>query len=377
MNQRTFAIDCLRGFIIVLMALDHASGMVARVHFSEVWGSNFEPYPDLAWWFTRFVSHLCAPGFFLLMGMSMVLFAQKRAKNGWTIGTIRKYFVKRGGFILLLMFLLELPAWALGMGFSTVEQHATPFPGVYEGGFMIPTTVLYGLGACMIVGSLLWQLQKVYLLLITIISFACSTWLINQLSPHEAFGTLWGFLCIPGHSTYGLVLYPVVPWIGITTFGMFWAKLLVQVPKQVYHWALAVGVSFIVAFLGIRLLGVGNFHMQATHTWIDFFTLVKYPPSIAFALITLGINLVLFYMFARWGMAKLLYPLRVFGQTAMFFYITHLYVYALIGIAFPKGAAIEIMYVLWLLALIPLYMACKRFIVFKRKQAVNSLWRMV
>jgi len=362
---------------MMLMALDHASGLVARVHFTEMWGVNFNDYPSLAWWFTRFISHLCAPGFFFLMGMSIYLFAQKRLETDWSVRKINGYFVKRGGLILLFMFFLELPAWALGMSFNEVQTDAPAFPGFYEGGFLLPTTVLYGLGSCMIIGGFLWKQKETFLLLISILSFGWSAWYLSQATVEVAYHPLQHFLWVPGMSKGAMVLYPILPWIGVTTFGMFWASLMKRQPDKIYTWSLRFGSLLISLFVGLRFLEWGNFQKAAYTDWISFFTLIKYPPSICFILLTCGINLILLYVFSTLGEKKWVNPLKIFGQTAMFFYIIHLYLYAIIGMAFPNGCAIQWMYVLWIMGLVLLYFICHRFLIFKKQTPLNSFWRMV
>ena len=162
---------------MMLMALDHASAMIARVHFMEVWGiefSAYSPYPSVVWWFTRFVSHLCAPGFFFLMGLSIGLFAEKRKNEGWERAKIRNYFLKRGSLILAIMVFLELPAWGLSMAFGGSTGTGTMMPGETSGGFGFPTTVLYGLGACMLISAFMFRWSKLVLLSISIVGFALS-----------------------------------------------------------------------------------------------------------------------------------------------------------------------------------------------------------
>jgi len=377
--NRTESIDLLRGFIMVLMALDHASGLVGRIHFTEMWGVDFLEYPTIGWWFTRFVSHLCAPGFFFLMGMSIYLFAQKRLAAGWTASKIYTYFLKRGGLILLFMFFLEFPAWALGMSFNAVEPaEATPaMPGLYNGGFLIPTTVLYGLGTCMMIGGFLWKWKDIFYLLTTIACFALSGIYISNATVDVAYHPLQHFLLVPGMSKGAMVLYPIIPWLGVTTFGMFWASLLLKKQDKIYRLSLITGIAFIGAFLLLRYNQIGNFQKYLYDDWISFFTLIKYPPSVDFILITCGINLILFYLFSHITQKKWTKPLKIFGQTAMFFYIIHLYLYSLIGIPFALGCDITIMYGLWAMGLVVLYFICNRFLQFKKGTPLNSFWRMV
>ncbi len=377
--MRTVPIDLLRGFIMMLMALDHASGMVARTHFTEIWGVSFKVYPDLGWWLTRFVSHMCAPGFFFLMGMSMLLFAEKRLQTGWSEGRIRSYFFKRGGLILLFMFFLEFPAWGLGAFFGRGASGGggMAFPGAYEGGFLIPTTVLYGLGMCMILGAFLWKLPKWLLVLISVLSFAFSAWYIGQLSADDVLNPLAVFLAVPGLSVGAMTLYPIIPWLGVVTFGMFWAKLMREFPDKIYGYSLVIGLVFVAAFMVLRFFEVTNFQMNSYHDWISFFTLIKYPPSVVFILITCGINLILLFVFSKLSNQKWLRPVRLFGQTAMFFYIVHLYLYALMGAPFPAGASIGVMYLVWVIGLVMLYFICDWFLKFKRNKADGSFWKMV
>lgn len=375
--QRTAPIDLLRGFIMVLMAIDHASAMIARTHFTEVWGLAFKGYPDLGWWLARFLSHLCAPGFFFLMGMSVFLFSQSRSQKGWKQWRIKKYLWKRAGIIILLMYLLEFPAWGLGNLFKAAEGISTeglPLPGSYTGGFILPTTVLYGLASCMFIGSFLWKLPKVILLGISLLSFGISGSYISFLSTDTPFHPIEVLTLVPGFSNGAMSLYPIIPWIGVTAFGILWGRLLHEQKERIYPISLFTGLTMIVLFFILRSQNIGNFHMNQYDDFISFFTLIKYPPSITFALITCGINLILFYLFSR---IKSFPPLRLFGQTAMFFYIAHLYLYALIGAFFPYGTSIYVMYGLWLLGLVMLYFICDRYLKFKKGKPTDSIWKMI
>ncbi len=79
--SRLAPVDQLRGLLMVLMAIDHASYFIARRHFGEFWGYPLPDYGGADWFLTRFVTHLAAPGFSLLMAAGVVLFAQARAQG--------------------------------------------------------------------------------------------------------------------------------------------------------------------------------------------------------------------------------------------------------------------------------------------------------
>jgi hypothetical protein len=102
----------------------------------------------------------------------------------------------------------------------------------------------------------------------------------------------------------------------------------------------------------------------------------KYPPSLVFLLLTLGIDLLLLALLSRSdSLLGQRSPLLIFGQVALFFYIVHLYLYALSGFAFPDGAGLGITYIAWLLGLMLLYPLCRWYGRFKAQAAPGSIWR--
>ncbi len=249
-------------------------------------------------------------------------------------------------------------------------------PGQYDGGFLLPTTVLYGLGVCMMLGGFLYQLPRIGLLLISVSSFIVSAVYIEQADPTTAFSPITHLLLVPGMSNGAMSLYPVIPWIGVMTFGMFWARLLKK-RAQAYTIALQIGLAFLGVFVVLRWFEWANFQHGSYDGLIGFFTLIKYPPSLSFILLACGVNLILLYILSKKGVQKYTRFLLVFGQTAMFFYILHLYLYAIIGIAFPTGCGIVSLYIIWLLGLVPLFFICRWFLAFKKRQPLSSFWRMI
>ncbi|MEG6551863.1 heparan-alpha-glucosaminide N-acetyltransferase domain-containing protein, partial [Desulfocurvibacter africanus] len=135
---RLAALDLGRGLIMLLMALDHANSMagLGTQRGGEFWGGQFPDYASLPAFLTRAVSHMCAPGFALLMGAGMALLALRmRGTDGNIIGMVGR-FALRGAMLIALQFTLENWAWRLGAGFP------------YGGGIYVG--VLAMLGTCML-----------------------------------------------------------------------------------------------------------------------------------------------------------------------------------------------------------------------------------
>lgn len=368
---RLAPLDALRGLIIIFMALDHANLFIAHGHSRpEMWFGGFPTYNDSLIFFTRAITHLAAPGFFMLMGAGMVLFAHSRANLGWTPGAIRLHLVVRGLILILLQLFVENPAWIWGNGgpFTFLDMP------IYLG-------VLYGLGGAMILGAFLVRLDARVLLGISVVLLVGTELVIRFFAPEALNWTPFTqLLLLPGSTENFDVLYPVLPWLGVTTFGMAFGHWFRQNPEQAYRRALYVGLAFLVVYLPLRALnGFGNIRAQVGTGWIAFLNNVKYPPSITFLLLALGMDLTLLYGLSRRAASFLLVPLSpliVFGVAPLFFYIAHLYLYGFIGRTFfPAGTGIPAMYPYWILGLVILYPLCLLFGRFKASRAPNSLWR--
>jgi uncharacterized membrane protein len=364
---RIFAPDALRGLIVILMALDHANLLVAQQHPSgEYWGGPFPVYGDNLGFLTRFVTHFCAPGFFLLMGLGMALFARTRVERGWTKWEVIRHFLARGGLLIALQFLVVNLAWNLSPGGWE--------PQIYIG-------VLFALGGAMIVGSLLLWLKPVHLLGLTVALLIGTEFLVPDPS-------VWGtnmsvctlLLLLPGGmvSEGGAVLwsnYQTLPWLEMATLGLAFGHWLADDPRKAFSRAWKMGLACLAAFVVVRYLdGFGNIRPREGNSWIGFFNLAKYPPSIAFALMTTGVNLSILWLFSRAGerSRRVLWPLVVLGQAPLFFYVQHLFLYVGLGHLFaPNGTSILGMYPFWLLGLLILFPLCLGYAWFKRRQPLH------
>lgn len=361
-GARLPAIDALRGFIIVLMALDHANSFIARGKlYPEMWADLFPIYldqPPLTF-LTRLVTHLAAPGFFFLMGAGMILFSFSRRERGWGAWQITRHFLIRGALLILLQFTLENFAWGLKDSL-----------GIYFG-------VLYALGGGMIIGSLFLRLPQRWLVAISVLLIVATELLL----PVERTGwiaypiplRMW---LLPGYTGSVLVLYPLMPWLGVTGLGMVFGSWLQKYRRRAYTRAFWLGIGALLLFVLLRSLdGFGNIRPIAGDDWTDFLNVVKYPPSITFLLLTLGTNLLILALFSRLPPGLLL-PLVIFGQAPLFFYLTHLFFYGLLGKLFePSGIGITRMLPYWLLGLLVLWPLCFIYGRFKHKRPVDSFWR--
>lgn len=370
---RLVALDGFRGWIMVLMALDHASYFIGRRHPSEFWGLPLPHYADTIAFLTRLVTHVCAPGFFFLMGVGMVFFHAARRRINWSEKKIFWHFVVRGLLLVALQIAVENPAWMLGSA-STSTKSADA-----DGTFLIYAGVLYGLGTSMILSSALLRLKQIYLITVSLVSiFATQFFPPVFSSPNNLDSMLLALLVLPGKCRWLLVKYPTIAWLGLTILGMVFARELLRDKSRAYKEALMASISCLVLFVFLRTWGgFGNLNPPASNNWMGYLNVTKYPPSIAFILLTMGVNFLCIFalskgerLLERWGAFFL-----TFGRTALFFYLVHLYVYGLLGAVVGTNGSTLAAYVCWVLGLLLLYPVCKGYAGFKARTSPDSIWR--
>jgi len=370
-SVRLAPLDALRGLIIAAMALDHANAFIAHQHPPpELWNTPTPLPPSALAFLTRFVTHFAAPGFFFLMGAGMVLLAESRRRLGWSEGAIVRYLLARGGLLIALQLLVENPAWRIGAGPIFTPQVFLSYFGV-----------LYGIGAAMLVGAFLLRLRPAALIGLGLSAELATELAIGTVgSSGQAASLPLQLLLIPVRGRDLSVYYPLIPWLGIALFGMAFGYWLIRNPARAYRNATLAGAALLVLFAILRLAGgFGNLQPPAGPGWIAFLNVVKYPPSIVFLALTLGVDLLLLALLARGGdgLRRWAQPLLVFGRSPLFFYIAHLYLYGLIGLSLgPRGTGIARMYPFWLLGLAILYPLCWLYGRFKHTRAPGSVWRL-
>ena len=314
-SRRLESIDLLRGLLMLLMAIDHA-----RDYFSSSSNLLDPTDPTHSWpalFATRWITHLCAPGFIALAGASVYLQRQR----GKSAGQMAKLLITRG---LWLMF-LEITVVDLGWSFTIAPV----------------LQVIWVVGVCMIFLGLLQRLSPRAIGLIG----ALIVLLHNLLDPIRAahFGSaaiLWELvheqgLILIGGRVFGVVAYPIVPWIGVICLGYAFGQIALFDPPRRQRFATALGTSFLFAFALLRLFrGYGDhdaFQHLATpaETAMSFLHVEKYPPSLHYLLATLGVNLVLYALFdaavSRQWLPRARAVVETYGRVPFFYYVLHIY----------------------------------------------------
>lgn len=366
---------------MMLMAVDHCAYFVAKAHPAEFWGFALPQHADWVSFMTRWITHLCAPGFFLLMGAGIALLTASRTATGWSTGRIARHLAIRGFILVVIGQTIEVVPWAVA--FFTTDPSAQAFEVFIPGGggpLILAFGVLYGLGVSMIVCGLLIRMPTWALAAAGAVAIFLTQWFLPG---PEAVGELFSpwlrALLVPGQTDFMLVMYPVVPWLGIALWGMALGNLLARDSEKGYRTAAFAGISLLALFVVVRVAGAfGNFHAWEGDGFMSFLHVTKYPPSLAFVSVTVGVNLLLLVLFDRWQRAfeRRASAVLVFGRTALFFYVLHLYVYLVLGIPFSEGTGYGLLYVMWAVGLVILYWPCRWYTQFKTARPPESVWRL-
>jgi uncharacterized membrane protein len=322
-KQRIPSIDLIRGLIMIIMVLDHVRHFF---HFPVFFFSPEDPErATLPIFFTRWITHYCAPGFFLLSGVSAWLSGQKKTRSELAL-----FLLTRG---LWLMF-FEIAIISFGWTFDLEWKS-------------IPMQVIWALGLSMVCLSGLIFLPRAFLAIF-------SSLLIfghNALDDIVLEGNfLWAILHQGGFFQSGpftwMVIYPLVPWVAVMVFGYVFGPVFGQETSwQARRKTLnAMGFTFLILFFLLRSLQwfgdpiPWQKSLSPSGMVIQFLNPLKYPPSLHFLAMTLGPIFILLVL-AEKLKSKFWEPVSVFGRVPFFFYLLHLYLLHLLGFvwAFASG----------------------------------------
>ncbi|HEY7186006.1 MAG TPA: heparan-alpha-glucosaminide N-acetyltransferase domain-containing protein [Vicinamibacterales bacterium] len=307
MRHRLTALDALRGAVMIVMALDHTRDFIhaGAMVFSPEDLTRTTPLL----FFTRWVTHICAPTFMWLAGAGAFL----RLQRDQSKPRLSRFLVTRG----LWLIGVELIVMRLGMNFSL--SLANP----------LLLIVLTALGLSMIVLAGLIYLPRAWLLPLCIAVIA----LHNLLDPVQAdrfgaFSGVWNLLHQPGVFRLGalpiFVAYPLVPWFAVMALGFAMGPVLLMDEVRRRKVFLTTGIALTVGFVLVRAVNVygdpSPWSAQASpvFTILSFLRTTKYPPSLQFLMMTLGPAFIALSVLDRLAIASTS-TLSVIGRVPFFF----------------------------------------------------------
>jgi uncharacterized membrane protein len=372
-KHRIPSLDIIRGAVMVLMAIDHV-----RVYSGIPAGG-----PNAGVFFTRWVTHFCAPAFVFLAGTSAYL-------HGKNIGpsALARYLVTRGLMLVLLEMTLIRWMWSFTIDYSE---------------FML-AGVIWMLGWCMVLmAGLVWLPTRVIGVLGLILIFAQQLFGLVAGAMPRSTAWFWNFLYLGDEVKLGAtgptihVLYSIVPWIGVMAVGYAFGAIMAREAVERRRLCLRIGLSATALFLVLG--GIGVFMSRGQNDSMPaLFQLLnqrKYPASQPFLLMTLGpaIALVPLAERARTWFAEML---ALFGRVPMFYYLLHIpvihlaalvvmflregslhpewYVYAPYT-SVPEEArwGLPLLYLVFVIVIAVLYVPCKWYAIVKARRPDNWL----
>jgi uncharacterized membrane protein len=312
-SPRIAAIDWMRGFVMVLMIFDHASMSFDRDHLDED-SALFANASTMALpageFFTRWMTHLCAPTFIFLAGTALALSVERRVAKGEGAWAIDRNILTRGAIIALL----DPTVISLGLG-------------------RLSFAVLFAIGACMMAMSVLRRLPTWGLLTFGVGWYVLGEWITGQVWSPPGQAPLAAFFVAPAGTESFSVKYALVPWLAVMALGWVFGRHMTEYASGKSRVSpgrtmLASGLAALAVFAVVRgLNGYGNMFLPRTdNSWQQWLHVSKYPPSLSYMALELGLMAVILAALLK------LEPvigvrengvLLVFGQTAMFFYLVH------------------------------------------------------
>jgi len=375
-DQRAYrlsAIDMVRGLVIIIMAIDHVRD------FTMV-GTELDPMgnPNIAanLFLTRWITHFCAPVFVLLAGTSAGLMTARKGPH-----VLARFLVSRGVWLILIeVFVIS--------NLVTFSPGGIPEMG---GSIVLLMQVIWAIGASMLALAALQYLGRrvclvVGLAIVVSHNMLDRFWVGNALLEQRP---LWVALHAQMSFHIGpfqlAFVYPILAWIGVMLVG-FGVSEIFECPAARRNAVLfRVGAALTATFVVLRALDFygdpNHWQLQpggTTATVIDFLNTTKYPPSLAFLLMTLGPAAMVCALADRWtGTVK--NALAMFGRVPFAFYVAHVLlihvIAVLLGVAqgfngrqfftifffYPKGYGVGLpgVYALWAVVIITLYPFCR------------------
>ena len=389
-GKRVDAVDLLRGIVMVIMMLDHT-----REYFHRE-ALNFDPtdmtQTHTLLFFTRWVTHFCAPVFVFLAGTGAFL----QLARGKSKPALSKFLITRGLWLILLEF--------------TVIRVIVWFNFDFHFAFLLQVIWVIGVGMILLAGLIYLPLRVIAIGSIAMIA------LHNLLDGIRVQGFPVPDQPLPGWSAgawmlfhqqgiffvtpkvYGLLLYPLIPWVGVLAAGYCLGAVYQWEAERRQRMLLRLGAGLLLGFLALRGLNVygdpsrWGVQKNGWFTVLSFLNVSKYPPSLLFLLLTLGAAMLGLRWFERKEQGYLARVFITFGRVPLIFYVGQwVTAHSLavlagylagqpVGWLFvgpldqPRpnpgnlGFSLWVVYVAWLTGILLLYPLCRWFAAVKRRR---------
>ncbi len=313
-SKRIAAIDWMRGFVMIIMVLDHVSMAYNDEHLSTDSAASYiigSPLPAFEF-FTRWISHICAPVFVFLAGTALAISVERKLSRGFDSKAIDKDILLRGAFIALL------------------DPTITSF---FSGKLIFQ--VLYAIGVAMMCMAFFRRLSSPQLLIIAL------AWILGGELVTAQFWFAGGqeqsiivALLIGKYSSSDLsISYALLPWLSVMILGWVFGRYILdygdgKVSISPANLLFRLGVTALASFVAIRYFNdYGNmFLLREDNSWQQWLHVSKYPPSASFIMLELGLMAVILALMIKVEQKIGVRPngvLLVFGQTSMMFYLVH------------------------------------------------------
>jgi uncharacterized membrane protein len=395
-RNRIQSIDVLRGLVMVIMALDHVRDFFYKADLGKAADAALDPtnmqttFPAL--FFTRWITHFCAPIFVFLAGTSIYLMCQRKSKK-----EVSLFLIKRGFWLVLVEVIIVTFGWTFN-----------PFFNVFI------LQVIWAIGVSMILLGLLVLLPYRVIFTIGLLIVAGHNLMDYPSVSSGLKGTLLSdLLYFSNFAVYALdqnhffiIVYSFLPWTGVMLLGYCFGKIYQHGVDPAWRRSilLSIGTGLILLFIILRF---ANFYGDplpwasqprgAVYTFLSFLNLNKYPPSLLFLCMTIGPGILFLALIEKIqnGFTNIM---NVYGRVPMLYYILHFYIIHLIlvvvffvqgygtvdiipkgGLPFyfkPNGIGFGLLgvYAVWIFVVVVLYPICKKYDRYKTAHAKEKWW---
>jgi uncharacterized membrane protein len=366
--ERNAAIDCLRGFVMILMALDHTRTFIGGPVDLATAGAPL--------FFTRWITHFCAPVFVLLAGTAAWLHGRRlpsTADASWWLTT-------RGLWLIVVEIVIVR---------AVVTFYLAPDILVLQ--------VIWAIGASMVVLAALVWLPLPVLATVALVTIGAHN-AFDGVKADTLGGLRWLWVVLheenvlaPFAGARWFLIYPLVPWIAVMAAGYALGPWMVLPRAERRRRFVVLGTALVAGFVLLRASRLyGDPHpWDPARGLLGFLDCEKYPPSLLFLAMTLGPSLVLLAILDR-PLGRWAEYVTVFGRVPLFYYVLHFLLIHVIAIAlawstlgsaglahqfFPDGGlrySLPAVYAVWIAVVVVLYPPSRWFAGVKRRS--NAAW---